>query len=90
LTGIPAHAIILLPGSERLKGEPGPVGRDKPVDKKGESLDWKTGNVQKNRAAERNGSWKVKKGSYQTLPGSIGKPQRRIEKNWPEAARNCL
>jgi len=41
LTRSRTHAIIILPGSERLKGEPGPVRRDKPVEKKGASLDWK-------------------------------------------------
>jgi len=41
LTRSQVHAIIISPGSERLKGEPGPVGRDKPVEKKGASLDWK-------------------------------------------------
>lgn len=41
MTSIPAHAIILLPGSERLKGEPGSVQREKPVKEKGANLDWK-------------------------------------------------
>jgi len=41
LTRPGGRAIILLPGSERLKGEPGPVGREKPVKGKGASLDRK-------------------------------------------------
>jgi len=38
LTNIPGHANIHLPGSERLKGEPGPVWREKSVEGRGESL----------------------------------------------------
>jgi len=41
LTSPGTRAIIILPGSERLKGEPGPVRRDKPVEEKGVSLDRK-------------------------------------------------
>jgi len=41
LTSPPDRAIIHLPGSERLKGEPGSVQREKPVKEKGASVDWK-------------------------------------------------
>jgi hypothetical protein len=40
LTTFKAHAIIISPGSERLKGEPGSVGREKPEEKKGASPNW--------------------------------------------------
>jgi len=36
-----AHANIISPGSERLKGEPGSVGREKPEEEKGASPAWK-------------------------------------------------
>ena len=54
------HAIITLPGSERLEGEPGQVGREKPVEEKGASLNSETESIQENQAAERDGSWKTR------------------------------
>jgi len=39
LTELRPHAIIISPGSERLKGEPGSAGKEKPADEKGASLD---------------------------------------------------
>ncbi|MDW7739758.1 MAG: hypothetical protein SCJ97_06845 [Bacillota bacterium] len=41
LTDTGIHANIILPGSERLKGEPGPTQREKPAEEKGANLDWK-------------------------------------------------
>jgi hypothetical protein len=48
LTSYRHHANIILPGSERLKGEPGSGQREKPEDNKGESLDWKPGLSKRN------------------------------------------
>jgi hypothetical protein len=59
LTTFKAHAIIILPGSERLKGEPGSVRREKPEEKRAPALIG-TGTIQENRAAVRDGSGKTK------------------------------
>jgi len=56
LTELQCRAIILLPGSERLEGEPGQVRREKPVEEKGASLNSETESIQENQAAERDGS----------------------------------
>ena len=59
LTTYKALAIIILPGSERLKGEPGSVRREKPEEKRAPALIG-TGTIQENRAAVRDGSGKIK------------------------------
>lgn len=85
MTRVALHAIIILPGSERLKGEPGLVRRERPVEGKGESTDLEAGNVQENQAADGNGSGKVKS---RVKPNFTGKRRKTAAQDLNKLARD--
>jgi len=82
---VATHAIIISPGSERLKGEPGLVQRERPVEGKCESSDLEAGNIQENQAADRNGSGKVK---GRVKPNFTGKRRKTAAQDLNKLARD--
>ena len=84
------RAIILLPGSERLKVEPGSVGREKPVKEKGASLDLKPALSKKTEQLQGTVAERNQKGLNRTETGKRRKTATQNIKNRSEATRSRL